>query len=205
MSGADRDRFLELGIRTVIDLRYPWEIEAKGRTPQPERFADANLGIEHRPYDQAAVDPAVDPWRYLADRFAEVTEDGAEGIRRVIALIADGPGRRRPGPRPAGGPRRGDPGRPHHPLRLPGPLPHRHRRHHPGRRRPAARPPADVAPHRRGVGGGAGKPRAPPAAALVDSPHAPPTERRVPVAERREGEPPCARTAPPPFPRPGTT
>lgn len=91
-AGADWDRFLGLGIRTVIDLRYPWEIEAKGRIPEPERFTYANLSIEHRPYDQAAIDPDVDPWRYLADRFAEVTEDGVEEIRRAIELIAAGPG-----------------------------------------------------------------------------------------------------------------
>ncbi|MFG2664787.1 tyrosine-protein phosphatase [Streptomyces sp. NPDC048387] len=89
---GDWDRFLGLGIRTVIDLRYPWEIEAKGRIPEPERFSYANLSIEHRPYDQAAIDPALDPWRYLADRFAEVAEDGVEEIRRAVELIADGPG-----------------------------------------------------------------------------------------------------------------
>lgn len=92
LDGADWDRFLELGVRTVIDLRYPWEIEAKGRIPRPERFTYANLSIEHRPYDQAAIDPDIDPWRYLADRFAEVAEDGVEEIRRAIELIAEGPG-----------------------------------------------------------------------------------------------------------------
>lgn len=92
LSGADWERFLDLGIRTVIDLRYPWEIEAKGRIPQPERFAYANLSIEHRPYDQAEIDPDLDPWRFLADRFAEVTEDGVEEIRQAIELLAEGPG-----------------------------------------------------------------------------------------------------------------
>src|SRR5690606_40750509 len=29
LQGADWERFLGLGICTVIDLRYPWEIEAK--------------------------------------------------------------------------------------------------------------------------------------------------------------------------------
>ncbi|MFF5707049.1 tyrosine-protein phosphatase [Streptomyces sp. NPDC012794] len=92
LHGADWDRFLGLGVRTVIDLRYPWEIEAKGRIPEPERFTYANLSIEHRPYDQAEIDPALDPWRYLADRFAEVAEDGVDEIGRAIGLIADGPG-----------------------------------------------------------------------------------------------------------------
>ncbi|MBT0769019.1 tyrosine-protein phosphatase [Kineosporia sp. J2-2] len=88
LEGADWERFLALGITTVIDLRYPWEIEAKGRVPSPELFHYANLSIEHRPYDQATIDPAVDPWRYLADRFAEVLEDGAAEIGQVIELIA---------------------------------------------------------------------------------------------------------------------
>jgi protein-tyrosine phosphatase len=89
---ADWDTFLSLGIRTVVDLRYPWEIEASAKVPEVERFTYANLSIEHRPYDQAEIDPAADPWRYLADRFAEVAEDGVEEIRQVIELIANGPG-----------------------------------------------------------------------------------------------------------------
>ncbi|MER6913571.1 tyrosine-protein phosphatase [Streptomyces sp. NPDC000594] len=85
----DRERFRRLGIRTVIDLRYPWEIEAKGRVPETHPFRYENLSIEHRPYDQAEIDPDIDPWRYLADRFGEVTEDGAGEIRQVIEVIAD--------------------------------------------------------------------------------------------------------------------
>ncbi|MFC1263697.1 MULTISPECIES: tyrosine-protein phosphatase [unclassified Streptomyces] len=48
----------------------------------------ANCSIEHRPYDQAEIDPALDPWRYFADRFAEVTEDGHSEIREAIEIIA---------------------------------------------------------------------------------------------------------------------
>ncbi|MFB8139394.1 tyrosine-protein phosphatase [Streptomyces parvus] len=92
LRGADWERFLELGVRTVIDLRYPWEIEAKGQVPEAERFHYVNLSIEHRPYDQAEISPDIDPWRYLADRFAEVTEDGADEIRQVLEQIADAPG-----------------------------------------------------------------------------------------------------------------
>ncbi|WP_327386685.1 MULTISPECIES: tyrosine-protein phosphatase [unclassified Streptomyces] len=91
LADGDWERFLELGIGTVIDLRYPWEIEAKGRVPEAERFRYVNLSIEHRPYDQAEIDPDIDPWRYLADRFAEVTEDGAEEIRQVLEELAQAP------------------------------------------------------------------------------------------------------------------
>lgn len=88
LRGADWDRFVALGVRTVIDLRYPWEIEAKGRVPEAEGLAYVNLSVEHRPYDQAEIDPALDPWRYLADRFAEVADDGAKELRQALDLIA---------------------------------------------------------------------------------------------------------------------
>ncbi|MFF1907134.1 tyrosine-protein phosphatase [Kitasatospora sp. NPDC058218] len=87
-SPADLALFRELGIGTVIDLRYPWEIAAKGRIPELDGVAYHNLSIEHRPYDQAEIDPEVDPWRHLADRFAEVAEDGVAEIRQVLGLIA---------------------------------------------------------------------------------------------------------------------
>ncbi|MEU9029356.1 tyrosine-protein phosphatase [Streptomyces sp. NPDC048383] len=92
LEGADWERFLGLGVRTVIDLRYPWEIERRGRVPEAHLFTWANHSIEHRPYDQAEIDPDTDPWRYLADRFAEVAEDGVVEIREAIELIAEGPG-----------------------------------------------------------------------------------------------------------------
>lgn len=88
LGGEDWDRFLALGVRTVIDLRYPWEIEAKGRVPHRDGLAYFNLSVEHRPYDQAEIDPDVDPWRFLADRYAEVALDGAKELRRALDVIA---------------------------------------------------------------------------------------------------------------------
>jgi protein-tyrosine phosphatase len=92
LAGADRERFRSLGIRTVIDLRYPWEIDAKGRVAHGDIGAYHNLSVEHRPYDQADISPEVDPWRYLADRFAEVALDGADELRRALEIIADDEG-----------------------------------------------------------------------------------------------------------------
>ncbi|MEV5509966.1 tyrosine-protein phosphatase [Streptomyces orinoci] len=89
LQGQDLSRFQALGIRTVIDLRYPWEISARGAVPVRDGLDYHNLSIEHRPYDQAEIDPALDPWRYLADRYAEVASDGAKEIRAALELIAD--------------------------------------------------------------------------------------------------------------------
>jgi protein-tyrosine phosphatase len=44
--------------------------------------------VEHRPYDQAEIDPGLDPWRFLADRYAEVALDGAGELRQALELIA---------------------------------------------------------------------------------------------------------------------
>ena len=92
LEGADWERFLALGVRTVIDLRYPWETAARCRVPAVERFTYLNLSIEHRPYDQAAIDPELDPWRHLADRYAEVAEDGAVELRQTLEAIAESAG-----------------------------------------------------------------------------------------------------------------
>jgi len=89
LRGADWNRFLALGVRTVIDLRYPWEIESRGRVPDHDGQAYHNLCIEHRPYDQAALQPSVELVAYLGDRFAEVAADGVKELRRVLELVAD--------------------------------------------------------------------------------------------------------------------
>ncbi len=85
----DWSRFLSLGIRTVIDLRYPWEIETRGRVPEHASLAYHNLSIEHRPYNQAALGPEVDVGPYLAARYMEVAQDGTKEIRRALELVAE--------------------------------------------------------------------------------------------------------------------
>jgi protein-tyrosine phosphatase len=84
----DLRRFRDLGIGTVIDLRYPWEIAAAGRLPETDGLAWHNLSIEHRTYNQSEIDPGIDPWRYLADRYAEVAADGTAELRAALEIIA---------------------------------------------------------------------------------------------------------------------
>ncbi|GAA1986393.1 tyrosine-protein phosphatase [Kitasatospora viridis] len=92
LRGADRERFRALGVRTVIDLRYPWEIERSGRVPELPGLAFHNLSIEHRPYDQAAQGPEVEVGPFLAEKFSEVAHDGTAEIRRALEVIAHGDG-----------------------------------------------------------------------------------------------------------------
>nr|WP_205863440.1 tyrosine-protein phosphatase [Planosporangium thailandense] len=88
LRGDDWERFRALGVRTVIDLRYPWEIEAKGRVPAGDGLTYHNLSIEHRSYDQAALAADVETARFLADRYAEVVADGVKELRQVLDVIA---------------------------------------------------------------------------------------------------------------------
>jgi protein tyrosine/serine phosphatase len=84
----DWSRFLSLGIRTVIDLRYPSEIENSGRIPDHPSFTYHNLSIEHRPYNQATLTPDVAPGPYLSERYLEVAQDGTKEIRSALELVA---------------------------------------------------------------------------------------------------------------------
>jgi protein-tyrosine phosphatase len=88
LNGEDWQRFLTLGVRTVIDLRYPWEIAAKGRVPEHPGLAYHNLSIEHRPYDQPGLSPEIEPGRFLADRYLEVAHDGVKELRQALEVIA---------------------------------------------------------------------------------------------------------------------
>ncbi|MFG2097781.1 tyrosine-protein phosphatase [Streptomyces sp. NPDC048612] len=93
LRGEDWTRFLGLGIGTVIDLRYPWEIDAKGRIPAHPSFRYHHLSIEHRPYDQPSLGPEVETGPFLAERYLEVAHDGVGELRQALEVIAvaDGP------------------------------------------------------------------------------------------------------------------
>lgn len=91
LSGADEQRLLDLGVGTVIDLRYPWEADRPDRAdrvPAREGQRYRTLSIEHRPYKQASFGNDFGPRRHVADRFWEVAHDGAAEIRQVLVGIA---------------------------------------------------------------------------------------------------------------------
>lgn len=89
MDDGDWGRFRELGVRTVIDLRYPWEIERRGRVREHDGLAYHNLSVEHRPYRQASLDPDVPTGPFLAGKYTEVAEDGVVELRQALDVIVD--------------------------------------------------------------------------------------------------------------------
>jgi protein-tyrosine phosphatase len=88
LAGEDLAQFTALGIKTVIDLRYPREADRGGRVPAATGVTYHNLSVEHRPYDQARLAEVVDPVRFFADRYAEVSQDGTAEIAQALRLMA---------------------------------------------------------------------------------------------------------------------
>ncbi|MFG1708265.1 tyrosine-protein phosphatase [Nonomuraea sp. M3C6] len=88
LAGDDLTTFRALRVRTVIDLRHPFEVEKAGRVPEAEGQRYHNLPIEGRRWDIAAYNEEAGVARYLADRYLEVTEDGVENLRTALETIA---------------------------------------------------------------------------------------------------------------------
>ncbi|GAA2374994.1 tyrosine-protein phosphatase [Nonomuraea africana] len=88
LSGDDLDRFRALGVRTVLDLRHPFEIERTGRVPDADGLTYHNLPIEGRRWDVETFDPELGVGRFLADRYLEVAEDGVDRLRFAVEAIA---------------------------------------------------------------------------------------------------------------------
>jgi len=86
---ADRAAFDALGIRTVLDLRRPYEIERDGRCPQWNGLVWHNIDPNHPEWDPGLYDEAAGPARFLADRYRELAETGREGLARALGVLAD--------------------------------------------------------------------------------------------------------------------
>jgi protein tyrosine/serine phosphatase len=85
----DRDRFLSLGIRTVLDLRRAHEIARAGRVPAWDGIAYRNLAPDHPEWERTPYHDGLEPSRYLADRYHDMIEHGAAGLAEAIGVIAD--------------------------------------------------------------------------------------------------------------------
>jgi protein tyrosine/serine phosphatase len=89
LADGDRAQFLALGVRTVVDLRRPHEIERQGRVPEWDGLAYHNVVLDHREWTQTPYQDGADPVRYLADRYRDMAEQGAAGLAEAIGVIAD--------------------------------------------------------------------------------------------------------------------
>ncbi|MER7456237.1 tyrosine-protein phosphatase [Micromonospora sp. NPDC126480] len=89
LDGTDREAFAALGVRTVLDLRRPYEVERDGRVPDLDGLTWQHVHPEHAEWDETPYRPDADLARYLADRYADMARTGTVGLGRAIGLIAD--------------------------------------------------------------------------------------------------------------------
>ncbi|GGN01841.1 protein tyrosine/serine phosphatase [Actinoplanes campanulatus] len=81
--------FAALGVRTVIDLRRPFEVEKFGRVAESHGVDYHNLVLRHVDWDGLEHPEDAVRARWLADRYLNFAEDGREGIAESLRLIAD--------------------------------------------------------------------------------------------------------------------
>ncbi|MFC3504958.1 tyrosine-protein phosphatase [Micromonospora krabiensis] len=86
---TDRAAFSALGVRTVIDLRRPYEVERDGRVPDWDGLTWRHIHPEHAEWDEKPHQPGTDLARYLADRYADLAQTGTAGLAEAVGLIAD--------------------------------------------------------------------------------------------------------------------
>ncbi|MEU1811461.1 tyrosine-protein phosphatase [Micromonospora aurantiaca (nom. illeg.)] len=87
---TDRSAFTALGIRTVIDLRRPSEVERDGRVPDYDGLTYRHIHPEHADWGANRFDSSgVNLARYLADRYADLARTGTAGLAEAVGLIAD--------------------------------------------------------------------------------------------------------------------
>jgi protein-tyrosine phosphatase len=85
----DADDFAELGIRTVIDLRRPFEIEKYGRVAERYGLDYRNLILEHVDWEEVEHPENAVHERWLADRYLNFAEDGRDALLGSLRVIAD--------------------------------------------------------------------------------------------------------------------
>jgi protein tyrosine/serine phosphatase len=89
LTEPDREAFEALGIRTVLDLRRPYEIERDGRVPDWNGIHWHHLYLEHREWTHTPYRHGGDLVRYLADRYRDMARESASGLAAALGVIAD--------------------------------------------------------------------------------------------------------------------
>jgi protein tyrosine/serine phosphatase len=89
LKGTDLEAFHALGVRTVIDLRRPFEVQEHGRVPHSDGLDYRNLVVEHVDWETVEEPADLPHERWLADRYLNFAEDGRAGLAGALGVIAD--------------------------------------------------------------------------------------------------------------------
>lgn len=86
---ADTRAWSDLGVKTVIDLRRTFEVARFGRVPEADGLDYRHTPIRHLDWDEVGYPEGTLHPRWLADRYLNFADEGAEGIATTLGLIAD--------------------------------------------------------------------------------------------------------------------
>jgi protein tyrosine/serine phosphatase len=89
LTDAQCAQLLVAGVRTIVDLRRPQEIERDGRMPRIPGLGYLNIDRVHRDWGTAELLPEIGPARYLADRYLDMALTCTAGLGEVLRLIAE--------------------------------------------------------------------------------------------------------------------
>ncbi|HEX5598833.1 MAG TPA: tyrosine-protein phosphatase [Micromonosporaceae bacterium] len=84
----DQAAFAALGVRTVVDLRRPREIERFGRVPEYDGLTYRHIHPEHQDWDEVPYAERMGFAVWLAERYRDLATSGAQGIAAAIEVIA---------------------------------------------------------------------------------------------------------------------
>jgi protein-tyrosine phosphatase len=86
---TDAKSFARLGIRTVVDLRRPNEVDEDGRIPQFDGFLYRHVHLMHPLWPRAEFADTAARVDYVIERYRELSIDAADGIGEALRLIAE--------------------------------------------------------------------------------------------------------------------
>jgi len=89
VQGADQETFTALGVRTVVDLRRPSEVEAIGRIPDFDGYIYHHVHLDYPVWPAHEFADTADRVAYVTERYLEMTDCATTGIGQAIRLIAD--------------------------------------------------------------------------------------------------------------------
>ena len=85
----ERKTILALGIRTVVDLRRPHEVEELGRIPEIDGVIYRHVHMAHPQWPSQRFVDTTERIQFVIERYREMSIEAADGIGEALRLIAD--------------------------------------------------------------------------------------------------------------------
>lgn len=85
----DMDHFANLGIRTVVDLRRPNEVQELGRIPESDGVAYHHVHLAHPQWPSQGFTDTAERTKFVVERYREMSLAAGAGIGEALRLIAD--------------------------------------------------------------------------------------------------------------------